>query len=148
MKLYAAYGSNMNISQMRRRCPDAELIGTSTLDGYVLEFRGNRYGAHATVRKANADEADAAVPLVLWKISDADEKRLDRYEGYPTYYIKRYLIINVNGAKKRVMLYIMNGKRELGVPTDDYFHTIEKGYLENKLDTDYLYNHVPTITTK
>ncbi len=39
-KLYVAYGSNMNILQMRHRCPAAEKICTEILKDYQLEFRG------------------------------------------------------------------------------------------------------------
>ena len=30
-KYYAAYGSNLNIAAMRRRCPEAEIAGTAEL---------------------------------------------------------------------------------------------------------------------
>ena len=34
--IYLAYGSNLHIGQMQRRCPTAEVLGTSTLHGYRL----------------------------------------------------------------------------------------------------------------
>ena len=37
--LYFAYGSNLNLDQMARRCPDAEPVGRVRLDGYRLAFR-------------------------------------------------------------------------------------------------------------
>ena len=30
---YFAYGSNMDIAQMKRRCPEAELLGPAVLSG-------------------------------------------------------------------------------------------------------------------
>ena len=34
MKLYFAYGSNMNRAAMTRRCPNARAIGPAMLEGY------------------------------------------------------------------------------------------------------------------
>ena len=30
-KYYIAYGSNLNVEQMRYRCPDAKIVGTSVI---------------------------------------------------------------------------------------------------------------------
>ncbi len=46
---YIAYGSNLNRAQMALRCPDAKVVGTGEIKDYELLFRGNRYGAVATV---------------------------------------------------------------------------------------------------
>ena len=48
---YIAYGSNLNIGQMARRCPEAEMIGTGRLEQYELEFRGREGNAHANIAK-------------------------------------------------------------------------------------------------
>ena len=69
-RLYIAYGSNLNLPQMARRCPDAEVAGTSQVRGYELLFRGV-----ATIEPRK----EASVPVLLWKISPQDEKALDRY---------------------------------------------------------------------
>ena len=72
---YIAYGSNMVQEQMAYRCPDAKLIGTGYIAGARLEFY-----LHATVEKT--DDMRNRVPVAVWEISEADEARLDRYEGY------------------------------------------------------------------
>ena len=38
-KYYLAYGSNLNLRQMKRRCPNAKKVENFLLKGYVLEFR-------------------------------------------------------------------------------------------------------------
>lgn len=43
-KLYAAYGSNINLEQMAYRCPHSTVAGTAMLKGYELQFRH-----HATI---------------------------------------------------------------------------------------------------
>ena len=39
-KLYIAYGSNLNLKQMKYRCPTAKLIGKGVVENYGLQFKG------------------------------------------------------------------------------------------------------------
>ena len=41
-RYYIAYGSNLNIRQMKMRCPGARIIGTSVIEDYRLLFKGSR----------------------------------------------------------------------------------------------------------
>ena len=59
--IYIAYGSNMNIEQMKRRCPKAIPIGKGILKDYKLVFKGV-----ADVIKSPGDE----VPIAIWKITE------------------------------------------------------------------------------
>lgn len=73
-RYYFAYGSNMNLGQMRFRCPDAEVVGNVRLEDYRLAFRGRAPGnGVATV----LPEKGSCVDGVLWKITEACEKNLD-----------------------------------------------------------------------
>ena len=78
---YIAYGSNMVKEQMAFRCPEAKLIGTGHIERARLEFY-----LHATVERTRR-KADH-VPVAVWEINQRDERSLDRYEGFPNYYIK------------------------------------------------------------
>lgn len=128
MKVYIAYGSNLNLEQMKRRCPDSKPIGTAMLQDYALEFRGV-----ATI----VPKKGAAVPVLLWHISPQDEKNLNRYEGFPTLYRKETYEVDVNGQKISGMAYVMNAG-QVAAPDINYYCTILQGYLENHLHTDYL----------
>ena len=86
MALYVAYGSNMNLEQMKYRCPRSKRIGLGKLVGYKLVFN-----VHADVIKTENMEDE--VPVVLWNIHDDDWKSLDRYEGYPNYYIREKVLV-------------------------------------------------------
>lgn len=99
------------------------------LKGYELQFRH-----HATI----ASNADAEVPILLWKLDSQDERFLDKYEGWPKYYRKESITLELNGESVEAMVYIMNGDRPLESPTAQYYDTIEQGYRENGLDTSYL----------
>lgn len=128
-KLYAAYGSNINLEQMAYRCPNSTVAGTAMLKGYELQFR-----RHATIEP----NEDTEVPVLLWELDPQDERTLDRYEGEPKYYRKEDIVLELNGEAVEVMIYIMNGDKPLETPTEQYYNTIEQGYKENGLDTSYL----------
>ena len=91
--IYLAYGSNLHLPQMERRCPTAKVIGAATLTGYRLLFRGNGWGGVATVEP----DAESSVPVLLWEIQHADEQSLDIYEGYPRLYTKITETVTLNG---------------------------------------------------
>ena len=43
-KRYVAYGSNLNMAQMRDRCPESEFVGTGVVENYELQFKGSLHG--------------------------------------------------------------------------------------------------------
>ena len=91
-KKYIAYGSNLNLEQMAFRCPTAKVVGKSELKDYELLFRGGRRGAVATVEP----KAGSTVPILVWEIQKKDEASLDLYEGYPNFYDKQMLEIELD----------------------------------------------------
>lgn len=118
---YIAYGSNMVREQMDYRCPDAKLIGTGYISGARLEFY-----LHATVEKTG--DMRNRVPVAVWEISAADEKRLDRYEGYPSYYIKEEWPVHMSdGSEITGMIYLMNLIRKFP-PQRRYYEGIADAY--------------------
>ena len=85
-RYYFAYGSNMNLEQMKYRCPAAEVVENVRLEDYRLAFRGKAPGnGVATV----LPEKGSCVEGVLWKITEACEKSLDFYEGFPSFLWER-----------------------------------------------------------
>ena len=143
--LYVAYGSNMNLEQMRYRCPDAKVIGTGIIPQYMLMFRGRAESAVATIQKDNYAEKgnNTGVPVVVWEISPRDEKSLDIYEGYPRLYVKKNInVLMSNGETLEAMVYIMNKGYKSGLPSERYFNTIMEGYMDNELDTEYLFKRL------
>lgn len=48
MKYYLAYGPNLNLVQMRQRCPNARVVGYTYLFGVRLVFRGSKNGCFLT----------------------------------------------------------------------------------------------------
>ena len=135
-KYYLAYGSNINLPQMEVRCPDAIVAGTAILNDYELVFRGNNYRAVANIEK----KIGAYVPVVLWSISSSDEKALDRYEGWPTLYVKKILKVKMRGEIISATAYVMNKGRCFGAPSSHYLETIADGYDSFGFDMRPLYD--------
>ena len=128
--IYAAYGSNLNLEQMAVRCPYATVIGSGTLEGYALLFRGDSGGAVATVEPKEG----SSVPVLLWEITPRCEDALDRYEGWPRFYRKETLGIAFKGKNVEAVAYIMNDGHPLGLPGSGYLNTIVEGYLTAGFD--------------
>lgn len=128
-KIYLAYGSNMNLEQMKYRCPNAVLLGTAVIENWRLMFRRKRRPV-ATIEK----EAGCTVPVVLWEITDECEDSLDIYEGYPILYTKVDVPVEFNGKTITAMAYVMTPGRDLGRPPLDYYNTILQGYRDNGID--------------
>lgn len=133
-RLYIAYGSNLNIRQMKHRCPTAKLYGTGEIENYELQFKGQPNSAFATI----APKEGASVPVAVWEIQPRDEKSLDRYEGYPSHYFKQNVPVQLDGEEVNAMVYIMNLKMRFGLPTPYYYQTVHEGYNDCGLNTAVL----------
>lgn len=134
-RLYIAYGSNLNLEQMKHRCPTAEVVGKSTLHGWRLRFRGGAHSAVATIEQ----DKDFSVPVLVWQIQPGDELALDRYEGFPFLYRKEMLHLTVDGKKVSAMVYIMNeAGHPYGMPSVGYYDTIFQGYQSAGFDAEIL----------
>ncbi|MGB9813516.1 MAG: gamma-glutamylcyclotransferase family protein [Thermovenabulum sp.] len=133
-RIYLAYGSNMNIKQMARRCPTAKLIGPAILENYRLEFRGMNGNAVATI----TPEQGSIVPAVLWDLTPEDERALDRYEGYPFLYHKQDVVAKYKDGYIKAFVYKMNPGREWGTPSREYYNTIKQGYKTAGHDIEIL----------
>lgn len=123
-KLYIAYGSNMDEKQMAKRCPTARLLGTSEIKDYRLLFKGSKTGAYATIEA----QKGGRVPVLIWEIGEQDERNLDRYEGYPVFYHKKEIEVQLVGERKNAMAYVMDEDGELGVPSARYYNVLENAY--------------------
>ncbi len=115
---------------MKVRTPDAVIVGTGILKNWRLLFR-----TYATIEKCKG----YSVPVLVWKISERDEKSLDRYEGYPKFYGKQNLEIAVTSLDGNdlgvltAMVYIMTDKASdarsvHSVPSKHYYSVLREGY--------------------
>ena len=129
--LYLAYGMNTNIDQMAGRCPGSISIGRVDIPDYRLVFRG----------VADIEEHPGSVlQTVLWDITPACEAALDILEGYPTFYDKKYIHVEINGKFYKAMIYQMVGDRlDYSTPSSYYQNMLEEGYQDHGLTLDQIY---------
>ena len=123
-KYYIAYGSNLSVEQMAYRCPDAKIAGQAVLAGWELLFRGC-----ATI----APNPKKNTPVLVWEISERDEGNLDLYEGYPNYYRKEDLNIELLREEAEpemvtAMVYIMENDFGHRTPSRYYYKVLHDGY--------------------
>lgn len=129
-RYYIAYGSNLNVRQMQMRCPSARIMGTSVIQNYRLMFKGSLTGSYLTIEP----EKGCSVPVAVWEVTAEDERSLDRYEGFPSFYYKKEMELPVTGIRtgkmrrRRVFVYIMHEERDFGVPSSFYMRTCAEGY--------------------
>ena len=134
--LYVAYGSNLNLAQMKRRCPMAEVYGAGRIQNYRLAFKTMGTYAYATIEPCAGEN----VPVAVWRLGRRDEASLDRYEGYPIHYVKRTVeVVLEDGAVVEGMVYVMNDMSSYALPTLGYLECILEGYGSFRFDVHKLY---------
>ena len=137
---YIAYGSNLNIRQMRMRCPSARIIGTAEIKDYELLFKGSQTGAYLTIEP----KIGTSVPVAVWSVTAEDEAALDRYEGFPTFYYKKDMKLPIKGIKsgktriRDCFVYIMHEERSIGIPSLAYVNICLEGYISFGFDEHFL----------
>ncbi|KAF4984270.1 hypothetical protein FZEAL_482 [Fusarium zealandicum] len=105
-KHYFAYGSNLHLEQMKRRCPGSKLIGSAALWDYRWHINERGY--------ANVVEAQGRwVEGLVFEINARDEARLDVNEGVSkNAYQKCYLPVMLKRAEaslyRRPVSWIVN----------------------------------------
>lgn len=133
-RLYIAYGSNLHLDKMEKRCPGAKVVGTSEIKDYKLTFRGEGERVFATVEPCIGE----SVPILVWEITPEDEKELDIYEEWPDLYRKEIMEVVIDEKIVNAMIYIMNEGRPLNQPSNEYYSTILEGYKSAGFDVEYL----------
>ena len=124
MKYYLAYGSNLNLMQMRRRCPDSRPVSQVEIKGWRLAFR--------TYLDIEPGKKTDRVICGLYLISERDEAALDRYEGVGTSgrYEKVWLDLKINGAQDKALIYIMKDQSYLSPCFPAYFDCVSWGFRD------------------
>jgi len=140
-KYYVAYGSNLSLEQMARRCPGAYPVGYTVLGDCRLLFKGSKTGSYLTVEPCK----DRKVEALVWAITEVDEKNLDRYEGCPDFYYKKTITVPLLAMhdyqfleKVEAIIYIMHEDRPLGCPSARYYDICMEGYQRLEMDVEFL----------
>lgn len=133
-KYYLAYGSNLNMSEMKKRCPFSVPIGSTIIPNYRLVFRGIENISFLSIEPCEGSE----VPVGVYQIFPEDEANLDLYEGVPTLYSKETIEVELYGKPLEAIVYIMNPKYSYNLPSEYYLARCLNGYTNFNFDTKVL----------
>ncbi len=136
--LYFAYGMNTNRQDMAVRCPAATPRGSAVLLGHRFRFAGP---ADVQVDRSHR------VHGVLWDITDQCLQSLDRLEGYPVFYDRKWAKVQHGDSLVQALVYFMQPGNANRAPSIGYFDTVFQGYCDFGVPTDQLYKSVTKSTT-
>lgn len=137
MELYAAYATNMDPRLMAERCPHSPLRGSGWLEGWRLTFGGEDIsweGALATV----VEEPGERVFVVLYELSDLDERVLDHWDGVNLGYFHKIRVrVETLDGSVVAWLYVLNGW-EGGLPSARYLGIVADAAEAAGAPADYV----------
>ena len=137
MALYAAYGSNLDPAQMKRRCPHSPFAGTGWLEGWRLTFGGEDLGWEGALASI-VEEEGAHVFVGLYDVPQQDERELDAWEGADTgLYTKIKLRVSTLDGDVLAWVYGLNGY-EGGLPSARYLGLIAEAAQAAGAPDDYV----------
>jgi phage replication-related protein YjqB (UPF0714/DUF867 family) len=136
---YFAYGSNLCVRQMARRCPGAVDPRPATLADH--DWLINERGV-ATVEPFDGSQVHG----VVWQLTDHDLATLDSAEGVPVRYRRDRLTVHTDDGPYPAWVYI-DHRVEPGPPREGYLERIIDGALHHGLPhrwIDFLRRWDPT----
>jgi gamma-glutamylcyclotransferase (GGCT)/AIG2-like uncharacterized protein YtfP len=116
LPLYFAYGANMDVAAMARRCPCSKPVGLARLprhrwiissDGYANVVRDPRREVHG----------------LLWDLALSDVPPLDRFEDVPRLYRKVTQPVITQAGIRRALVYVGRAA-EAGRPRPGYLDAV------------------------
>ncbi|TAQ90394.1 hypothetical protein B7494_g1228 [Chlorociboria aeruginascens] len=148
-RFYFAYGSNLSLSQMARRCPVSVCLGLAQLHDYkwIIGERG-----YANVVPAPGDQ----VWGLLFSLEAVDERKLDGDEGVShNFYEKKMLEVDfirsgvdlgggVQGgevSKIEALVYVDTRRKKEGTIKEEYIGRMEMGIedaLQRGMPVEYV----------
>jgi gamma-glutamylcyclotransferase (GGCT)/AIG2-like uncharacterized protein YtfP len=126
---YFAYGMNTNLEQMSGRCPGAVSLGPAWINDYEFVFR-----THADIARSPGSICYG----VLWDITPAHLKALDALEGYPYYYTRFRVRVNLGDRFVYALTYQMNDQTYIQEPGAGYLEMVTEGYQQNGVPTNQI----------
>ena len=138
---YFAYGSNLDLPQMKRRCPSSKLISKGSLPGYRLTFNRFSSGWGGGVADVIQEQGSEVWGLVF-EISDSDLEKLDRYEGcykeQTSLYERWKAVIDTpDGQVCDVWVYTVVEKQKFMPPTSEYLQIIKDAAVKWNFPKNY-----------
>jgi len=134
---YFAYGSNMDLVQMRERAPGGRALGPARLAGWRLRFTRDSPAWGGGVGHIEPDDADE-VWGVLWDATDDDMTALDEYEGIAGgAYVRDLVTVTHDGEQVAAIVYLAV-PRGIKQPSKRYIAALVRGAEAHGLPAGYV----------
>lgn len=131
MRLYFAYGSNMDRAHMAKLCRGADAMGAAQAENQIFYIAASGYASLAPRRNAR-------VHGVLWRIGPPDRARLDAYEEVQTgLYRAAAIPVHHDGRLMRALVYYAIESRP-GRARPGYQEKVVAAAREWHLPADYV----------
>ena len=130
---YFAYGSNMNLEQMARRCPGAQLGSRARLPSWRYFINGNGY---AGIEEFSGSEVCGC----LWKLDYRHWEALDQYEGVDGgYYEKKILKVEREIGNEEIDAWVyLSNDYDYWIPSSEYQANVIRGAKDASLSNSYI----------
>ncbi|MGL5362631.1 MAG: gamma-glutamylcyclotransferase family protein [Bosea sp. (in: a-proteobacteria)] len=130
MPLYFAYGANMDVAAMSRRCPGSKPLGVARLPRHRFIITSDGYASVVRDPRAN-------VHGVLWEASLADIRTLDKFEEIDRgLYIKISQPVIAGAGPRRALVYV-GSRSATGKPRPGYLESVLTSAKAWVLPEDY-----------
>ena len=130
MTLIFAYGSNMDFTQMRDRCPSATFVCKALLPQHRLAFTRRSVNRNCGVSDA-VSAPDSHVWGVVYDVSENEVPILDSREGVNSNsYVRRTGIVYKDGDEAKALnvhIYFAVPQENPPLPNQDYKNLIVNG---------------------
>ncbi len=134
--IYFAYGSNMDLDQMKIRCPGSSVIGIGQLTHYTMAFtRWSR-----SWKSGTADilpERGAIVHGVLFNLTLDGLKKLDKFADYSNSYLRQDVTVIFGVEVLPAMTYVAR-RQGVYLPSKSYLGKMVQGGIQNHLPEEYI----------
>lgn len=139
---YFAYGSNMNLAQMKKRCLSPKVLGIGCLSGYKLGFYGYS-GIWDGGQETVVPDLESQVWGVLYELQFFDCEQLDvyqdaRFDGTGPYFHYPVDVIIEKQGTFDARIYKRNILQEVKLPSVEYLNFIVQGAIQQGLPPDYI----------
>jgi Gamma-glutamyl cyclotransferase, AIG2-like len=129
--LYFAYGSNMLLPMMRRRCPGARHLGRAVLPGYRFIIMR---GGYASVARSPGH----SVHGLLWRLTARDVAVLNAYENLDGGLYRGGSLAVVAGRRRLRALVYVGRSRIPGRPRPGYLELVTDAARDAGLPPHYV----------
>jgi len=138
---YFAYGSNLWLDQMARRCPGSEFVGVAELRDWkwLICTRG-----YANIIPSPGD----VVHGIVYALKPVNEESLDGYENVPHSYVKQTHEVEMDGNAVKALVYVDVVRQQEGNIKEEYITRMNYGIsdaLEKGLPEWYINKYLRPV---